>query len=92
MRLTCPHCGDRDLREFSYKGHASYLDRPGPDAAPEAWNDYLHLRDNPAGDTRDLWFHELGCSAWLVVTRNTITHAISAVALARDSKGARDAH
>ncbi len=91
MRLTCPHCGDRDLREFSYKGHETYLDRPSADAPAAAWDGYLHLRDNPAGETRDLWFHELGCSAWLVVTRNTVTHAVTVVELARDVKGARHA-
>ena len=32
MRLTCPHCGERDLREFTYRGAATWLDRPDPDA------------------------------------------------------------
>ena len=53
-----------------------YLARPEPGAAPEAWDDYLHLRDNPAGVTRDLWYHETGCGSWLVVTRNTVTHDV----------------
>lgn len=76
MRITCPLCGPRDRREFYYYGSADYMDRPGPDAAPEAWDGYLHLRDNPAGVTRDLWYHEMGCSAWIEVTRNTVTHDI----------------
>lgn len=79
MRLTCPHCGPRDRREFYYYGDAVWLDRPAADAAPEVWHDYIHLRDNPAGVTRDLWYHEQGCGAWLAVTRNTVTHAILAV-------------
>ncbi|MDA3887961.1 MAG: sarcosine oxidase subunit delta [Allgaiera sp.] len=79
MRITCPHCGDRDRREFYYMGAEDYLHRPAEGAAPEAWNDYLHLRDNPAGVTRDLWYHEQGCSAWLLVTRNTVTHEILGV-------------
>lgn len=81
MRITCPLCGTRDRREFYYYGAADYLKRPAPDAAPQAWDDYLHNRDNPAGVTRDLWYHDMGCSSWLVVTRNTVTHEIHAVEL-----------
>jgi sarcosine oxidase subunit delta len=88
MHIDCPLCGARDIREFTYTGHETYLHRPDVDAAPEAWNDYLHNRENPAGETRDLWFHGAGCGAWLVVTRNTITHEISAVALAREVRDA----
>ncbi|WP_226779232.1 sarcosine oxidase subunit delta [Oceaniglobus trochenteri] len=82
MRLTCPLCGERDLREFSYTGDAVLCERPAPEAGPEAWDAYLHLRENPAGVARDLWHHGAGCSAWLVVTRDTVTHAVIAVALA----------
>ena len=31
-----------------------------------------------------MWFHEAGDRSWLVVTRNTVTHEISKVELARD--------
>ena len=81
MRLTCPLCGDRDRREFTYYGASDYLHRPEPEAPLAAWDAYLHLRDNPAGVTRDLWYHEAGCAQWLVVTRNTVTHEISGVEL-----------
>jgi methylglutamate dehydrogenase subunit B len=77
MRIICPHCGERDRREFYYKGHAVALDRPAPDAGVEAWDNYVYLRENPAGETRDLWQHEAGCGAWIVVARNTITHEIT---------------
>ena len=76
MRVTCPYCGERDQREFSVKGAALALSRPAPDAGAEAWDDYLHNRENPAGVTRELWYHEGGCGAWLVVTRNTVTHEV----------------
>jgi len=33
---------------------------------------------------RELWYHEQGDRSWLVVTRNTLTHEISDVQLARD--------
>lgn len=86
MRISCPLCGERDRREFYYKGDAVALSRPAADAPPAAWDDYLHNRDNPAGETRDLWHHVSGCGAWLVVTRNTVTHAISDVVLASEVK------
>ena len=78
MRIPCPLCGPRDRREFYYLGDAVYADRPAGDAGPEAWDAYLYLRDNPAGETRDLWFHEIGCSTWIEVTRNTVTHEVLA--------------
>jgi sarcosine oxidase subunit delta len=87
MRLTCPLCGPRDRREFYYYGAEDYLNRPAPDAAPQALDDYLHNRDNPAGVTRDLWYHDMGCSSWLVVTRNTVTHEILSVEAVADRKG-----
>ena len=76
MRITCPLCGPRDRREFHYYGSADYLARPIEAVGPEDWDSYLHLRDNPAGVTRDLWYHELGCSAWIEVTRDTVSHAV----------------
>ncbi|GAB4260857.1 MAG: sarcosine oxidase subunit delta [Pararhodobacter sp.] len=77
MRISCPHCADRDRREFTYYGAAIYLERPDPDAGLEAWDAYLHLRDNPAGVTRDLWYHD-PCGTWVEVTRDTLTHAVHA--------------
>jgi len=82
MRIACPICGARDRREFYYMGAAVALERPAPDASAEDWDDYLHNRDNPAGVTRELWYHEAGCSAWLVVARDTVSHEVQEVALA----------
>ncbi|WP_298913287.1 sarcosine oxidase subunit delta [uncultured Roseobacter sp.] len=90
MRLTCPLCGARDRREFYYQGDAVAMTRPAPDAGADAWDDYVHLRDNPAGQTRDLWHHEGGCGAWVVVTRNTVTHEVLSVTLAEtEARAAR---
>ncbi|MCZ4353325.1 sarcosine oxidase subunit delta [Roseovarius aestuarii] len=88
MRIKCPNCGERDRREFTYLGDAVLLARPKADADMDAWDDYIHNRDNPEGTTRDLWYHESGCAAWLVVTRDTRTHAVLDVALASDMAGA----
>jgi len=84
MRIPCPLCGPRDRREFTYYGADDFLHRPAPDAPPEAWDNHLHLRDNPAGITRDLWYHETGCGSWLLITRNTITHEIQSAELVAD--------
>jgi len=86
MRITCPICGARDRREFYYVGDAVALERPAPDAGPEVWDNFVHLRDNPAGVTRDLWYHESGCSAWIVVERNTVSHAVLSTELAAQVK------
>lgn len=83
MRITCPHCGERDRREFTYQGAAEILNRPSPDAGNDAWADYVHLRDNPAGETRDMWYHD-PCGAWLVVHRNTVTHEVYGSQLASE--------
>ncbi len=80
MRLNCPLCGERDRREFYYQGDAIMLERPAGDD-PSVWAEWLHLRDNPAGRTRDLWHHEAGCGSWLVVSRDTVTHEIHDVEL-----------
>lgn len=86
MIIDHPLLGPRDAAEFVYLGDASLLNRPDWQAADAAaqFHDYLHLRDNPAGEHRELWYHEQGDRSWLVVTRNTLTHAISKVELARD--------
>jgi sarcosine oxidase subunit delta len=77
MRIACPHCGPRDVREFSYLGDAAPA-RPDATAAdvPDRFNAYVYLRDNPAGLHRELWYHGAGCQAWLAVTRDTRSHAV----------------
>lgn len=94
MRITCPFCGARELGEFSYLGDAAPR-RPAyasevADIAPgaeDAFFDYVFLRDNPAGELREFWYHGGGCRAWLVVTRNTLTHEIAAVGPAPGASG-----
>ncbi len=78
MRIPCPYCGLRDLQEYGCLGDA-VTNRPTFGGADElgAYHDYVYLRDNPVGEKRELWYHANGCRRWLVVTRNTLTHAIS---------------
>ncbi len=91
MIIIHPLLGPRDAQEFVYLGDAALIDRPDWQAenAADAFHDYLYLRDNPAGEHRELWYHEQGDRSWLVVTRNTLTHEITSVELARDVARAR---
>ena len=85
MIINHPLLGPRDAAEFVYLGDAAMIDRPdGMTASDKEMHDYMFLRDNPAGNIRELWYHEQGDRSWLVVTRNTVTHEITHVELARD--------
>jgi len=91
MIIDHPLLGPRDAQEFTYLGDARLIDRPDGMAAgaEAAFFEYLYLRDNPAGEHRELWYHEQGDRSWLVVTRDTTTHAILRVELATDVARAR---
>ena len=84
MLINHPLLGPRDAQEFVYKGDASLLDRPDgmSEHALEQFTEYAYLRDNPAGEHRELWYHEQGDRSWVIVTRNTLTHEILDVQLA----------
>ena len=86
MIINHPLLGPRDAAEFVYLGDAALIDRPDWQAedAMQRFHDYAYLRDNPAGPHRELWYHEQGDRSWLVVTRDTTTHEITDVKLARD--------
>ncbi|MCV3240938.1 sarcosine oxidase subunit delta family protein [Mesorhizobium sp. ZC-5] len=85
MLISCPYCGPRDLSEFTYQGDGNRT-RPDPASTDQqAWNAYVYDRVNTAGDHHEIWQHSGGCRAHLMVTRNTLTHKVSAVAFARDA-------
>ena len=75
MLIPCPWCGPRNQIEFTYGGDANAR-RPAVDASEAAWADYVYVRDNPCGPHDELWYHGSGCRSWLVVRRDTRTHAI----------------
>lgn len=78
MRINCPVCGSRDHREFTYKGDASAL-RPAINSDDmDAYKAYVYRRRNPAGTHRELWIHTGGCRSHVIVTRDTVTHQITA--------------
>lgn len=91
MIINHPLLGPRDSSEFYHLGDVSLIDRPNyeDENAAEKFHDYMYLRDNPAGEYRELWYHEQGDRSWLVVTRDTTTHEITDVKLARDEARAR---
>jgi heterotetrameric sarcosine oxidase delta subunit len=89
MRIPCPHCGGRDRREFTVLGDADPVRPDGMEADPQAMFEYVYLRDNPAGALREYWYHGAGCHAWLVVERDTRSHAVIGVKTARDVTLAR---
>jgi sarcosine oxidase subunit delta len=86
MIINHPLLGPRDAAEFVYLGDAELINRPDPEVpnADNKFYEYMYLRDNPAGEHRELWYHEQGDRSWLVVTRNTISHEITSVEMARD--------
>ena len=85
MRVACPFCGERDRREFTVQGDDTALRRPGRDAGGDVWHDHVHLRDNPAGRLREMWYHD-PCQAWIVVERDTVTHEIHGTALVGEAR------
>lgn len=87
MRINCPHCGERDSREFEYLGSAKLLERPENEDAV-AFHEYVYVRQNSTGENAELWQHVMGCRAWLHVVRNVTSHEIIAVKLASHEKGA----
>jgi heterotetrameric sarcosine oxidase delta subunit len=81
MLITCPYCGPRDVSEFAYQGDANRV-RPDPASTDQAaWNAYVYDRVNTLG----------GCRSHLMVTRSTLTHAISSVAFVRDHDAKKSA-
>ncbi len=86
MRIACPFCGERDSGEFTYLGDAAPRRPTWSAETPEiasgvedAFHEYVYLRDNPAGEMREYWYHGGGCRAWLVARRDTLTHEFRSV-------------
>ncbi len=88
MIITCPFCGPRDSSEFVYREEGGRT-RPDPASTDQAaWNAYIYERVNTAGDHEEIWQHSGGCRSHLRVLRNTVTHRILDVTLARDTGNA----
>jgi len=75
MKIDCPCCGARDLREFTYMGDAQRMS-PTLDAGFDSWAEYVWERKNPRGPHLEYWQHAFGCRQFLKVERDTATHQI----------------
>jgi sarcosine oxidase subunit delta len=80
MLLKCPHCGARDVTEFTYGGAGPARPLNPADSDDSQWADYVYMRDNPRGPHDELWQHSAGCRRWIAVRRNTLTHDVIATA------------
>ena len=78
LRIPCPICGLRDETEFSYVGDATVVRPPQDETNPQVWYDYVFRRDNPRGPHREHWHHVHGCRQIVEVSRDTLTHEITA--------------
>jgi sarcosine oxidase subunit delta len=61
--------------------------RPDPAAenAAELFYRYVYLRENPAGQIQELWYHASGCRSWLIAVRDTRTHEFAGAKLATET-------
>jgi sarcosine oxidase subunit delta len=85
MRIPCPVCGERPSEEFTYRGDARPVRPPMDSNDQGAWVDYVFFRDDERGRIKEQWQHTGGCRAWIVVDRDTATHAVHGSELARDA-------
>ena len=78
--ITCPHCGERDVSEFSCGGEA-HIDRPKwrEDMSDAEWAEFVFMRTNPKGILAERWNHAAGCRRWFNMLRNTATDDILTV-------------
>jgi sarcosine oxidase, subunit delta len=76
-RIDCPHCGARAQAEYHYE---RTLDSLVPlDMPQEQAMETLYTRTNPKGVEHELWCHSAGCTSWLVLERDRVSHDIKAV-------------
>ena len=81
MLIPCPVCGPRDHGEFTYFGDATVRRPDLSHADDRRWSEYVYDRRNPRGAHREFWHHVHGCRQWLIVSRDTQDHDISAAEL-----------
>ena len=78
LLLPCPHCGPRDVHEFSCTGEVTV--RPTHEPTMRELTQYLYFRRNVAGVHREWWFHR-PCETWFLAERNTVTNEVVKVEL-----------
>lgn len=80
FEIECPHCGLREMTEFSCHGEA-HIARPKNSLklSDKEWGDYVFFRSNTKGFHRERWMHQHGCRKWFNVLRHTVSDKIIAV-------------
>ena len=73
MRLACPFCGPRELREFEF--HTTLPESGGTPFAR------LYLRVERPTLSVEHWQHIEGCRGWLLVRRNPSSGAVLSIEL-----------
>ena len=81
--IHCPHCGSRPKEEFTIVAMQRCCARR-PMQRDEAWYRLCLSARQSARPHREYWHHTSGCRRWLVVERDTVTHAVAAVPDAAD--------
>ena len=95
MRIPCPYCGERGTRASSPISATRLSIAPIRAAATprrppsRAGSTTSTCATTPPAPHRELWYHGHGCRAWLVVTRDTRTHAILGSSRARGDRRTR---
>lgn len=78
LLIPCPDCGDRPENEFQCLGEA-VPPRPEPATLDDAqWAGYIHDRANRRGLHVERWWHFACCGLIFALSRDTLTHAVSA--------------
>jgi heterotetrameric sarcosine oxidase delta subunit len=72
--LDCPHCGPRDVNEFSCAGEVTV--RPKKSPTLRELTSYIYFRRNVAGVQREWWYHRQGCEIWFQAERDTRTNEV----------------
>lgn len=77
MQIDCPRCGPRAQGEFVYERTVDSV--VTLNVTVEEAMSALFTRANPRGVDDEIWRHTFGCRAWMILTRNRVTHVIEAV-------------
>jgi sarcosine oxidase subunit delta len=77
--LSCPHCGVREVADFSFGGEVSK--RPRGEPSFRELCVYNYFRRNVAGVQREWWYHRSGCRTWFLADRDTRTNEVLRVGL-----------
>lgn len=84
LLITCPWCGPRAQKEFTYEDDATAKRPALDDTDPKASFDYVYQRDPRRGMQDELWRHGAGCGKFIKVRRDTLSHEIVATGAPAD--------